>query len=68
MKKENSIKVVIDTNIWISFLIGKVLSGLSKVMIDSKITILFSDELFEELVQVLSRPKFKEYFSEDAFE
>ncbi|MBF0235364.1 MAG: putative toxin-antitoxin system toxin component, PIN family, partial [Desulfamplus sp.] len=52
VQKVNSIKVVIDTNIWISFLIGKNLSGLSKALIDDRIKILFSDELFEELVEI----------------
>ena len=65
MKKNNSIRVVIDTNIWISFLIGKTLSGLSEALINDKIRILFSEELFDELVEVLQRPKFKKYFSQN---
>ncbi|SLM30611.1 conserved hypothetical protein [Desulfamplus magnetovallimortis] len=64
-QKANSLKVVIDTNIWIAFLIGKTLSGLSKALIDDRIRILFSDELFEELVEVLHRPKFTKYFSKE---
>ncbi|MFQ5639988.1 MAG: putative toxin-antitoxin system toxin component, PIN family [bacterium] len=39
-------RVVIDTNIWVSFLIGKVLSGLEDLIIDNRIQILLSDELF----------------------
>jgi putative PIN family toxin of toxin-antitoxin system len=35
-------RVVIDTNIWISFLIGKSLTGLSDAIISGRITILFS--------------------------
>ncbi len=62
MRKDN-IRVVIDTNIWIGFLIGKALSGLSDAVIDDKIRVLFSEELFDELVEVLQRPKFKKYFS-----
>ncbi|QTA78764.1 PIN domain-containing protein [Desulfonema limicola] len=62
---ENNIRVVIDTNIWISFLIGKMLSGLSEAIINDKIIILFSVELFEELIEVLNRPKFQKYFSND---
>jgi len=65
VKKNNSIRVVIDTNIWISFLIGKTLSGLSEALINDKIRILFSEELFDELVEVLQRPKFKKYFSQN---
>jgi hypothetical protein len=62
----NTLRVVIDTNIWISFLIGKSLSGLSKAIISSQILVLFSDDLFRELIEVLNRPKFKKYFSESA--
>ncbi len=61
----NSLRVVIDTNIWISFLIGKALSGLEEKIIDNKIRILFSDELLSELVEVLHRRKFRQYFSLD---
>jgi len=54
---------VIDTNIRIGFLIGKMLSDLSEAVINDNIRILFSEELFEELIEVLQRPKFKKYFS-----
>lgn len=64
MQKDN-IRVVIDTNVWIGFLIGKTLSGLSEAMFNNKIKILFSEELFDELVEVLQRPKFEKYFSRE---
>ena len=64
MQKDN-IRVVIDTNIWIGFLIGKTLSGLSEAIVNDKIRILFSAELLEELVEVLQRPKFRKYFSQE---
>lgn len=57
-----TIRVVIDTNIWISFLIGKSLIGLSDAIISNRVQILFSDALFSELLEVLQRPKFKKYF------
>lgn len=61
----SSIRVVIDTNIWISFLIGRTLAGLSEAILNDKIKILFSEELLDELIEVLQRPKFKKYFSQD---
>ena len=64
MRKDN-IRVVIDTNIWISFLIGKTLAGLSEAIISDKIKILFSEELIDELIEVLQRPKFEKYFSRE---
>ena len=59
----NPFRVVIDTNIWISFLIGKSLTGLSEAIINGQVLVLFSDDLFCELLEVLKRPKFKKYFS-----
>jgi putative PIN family toxin of toxin-antitoxin system len=62
MRKDN-IRVVIDTNVWVSFLIGKTLSDLLKAVLGNQITILFSEGLFDELGKVLKRPKFRKYFS-----
>ncbi len=59
------VRLVIDTNIWISFLIGKTLAGLSEAIISNNVIILFSMELFEELIEVLQRPKFTKYFSQE---
>jgi putative PIN family toxin of toxin-antitoxin system len=52
------LKVVIDTNIWISFLIGKALSGLEELL-GEEIQVVVSDEQFKEIISVLKRPKFK---------
>lgn len=60
---KKKIRVVIDTNIWISFLIGKTLTSLADIIIDDKIQIIFSDEQFDELIDVIHRPKFQKYFS-----
>ena len=49
----NPLRVVIDTNIWISFLIGKSLTGLSEAIISGQVIVLFSDDLFGELIKVL---------------
>ena len=59
------IRLVIDTNIWISFLIGKTLAGLSDAIINNQVKILFSVELIDELIEVLQRPKFKKYFTQN---
>lgn len=50
----NTLRVVVDTNIWISFLIGKSLNGLSKAIINNQIIVLFSDDLFRELIRPLA--------------
>ena len=62
------IRIVVDTNIWISFLIGKSLVGLSNAISNNQVIILFSNELLQELVTVLHRPKFQKYFSKSSIE
>lgn len=57
------IRVVIDTNLWISYLIGKCLGNLTTHIENNSVRLLFSDELFGELIEVLQRPKFRRYFS-----
>lgn len=56
-------RVVIDTNIWISFLLTKDISKLDKILSGQSIVLLFSQELLDEFIEVASRPKFKKYFT-----
>ena len=59
-------KVVFDTNIWISFLLGKKLSVLSEVLTRDDVSIYVSNDLLKELVEVASRPKIKQRISADS--
>lgn len=63
--KDRNIRVVIDTGVWVSFLIGKILKKLGNYLKKENFVILFSDELFEELMDVLHRPKLKKYIKEE---
>lgn len=65
MPTPHNIRIAVDTNVWIGFLIGKTLSGLADAIINNQVKIIFSDELFDELIEVLLRPKFKRYFSHE---
>jgi putative PIN family toxin of toxin-antitoxin system len=56
-------RVIIDTNLWISFLINKDYSKLDKILSERLVTLLYSQELIDEFIQVAQRPKFKKYFS-----
>jgi len=56
-------KVVLDTNIWISFLISKKSNQLFELIHDKQIVLLFSEELIQEFTKVSQRDKFKNYFS-----
>lgn len=51
-------KVILDTNIWISFLLGKRLSILRDIVDMEGVEIFVSDELLDELRSVAFRPKF----------
>lgn len=57
-------KVILDTNLWISFLITRKLDFLDKLL-GKNIHLIFSKELIEEFLEVAQRPKFEKYFSTD---
>jgi putative PIN family toxin of toxin-antitoxin system len=64
MSGRKSIKVIFDTNIWISFLIGKGLQVIREMIVGQQIVILLSEQLLLELQTVTQRPKLKKYFPE----
>lgn len=57
-----SVKVIFDTNVWISFLIGKSLAKIRQHISDGKILIITTNQLLQEIKTVTSREKFKKYF------
>ncbi len=62
--QEKSIKVIFDTNVWVSFLTGKKLSVLSEYISSSVITIVITHQLLHEIKDVTSRPAIKKYFKD----
>ncbi len=65
----SKIKVIIDTNIWVSFLIGKTITAyFNKFLKDKRFEILSSQELYLEIKEVLFRPKFSKYIKHDEIE
>lgn len=59
-------KVILDTNVWIGFLIGKRLSSLNELIIDCKIKRVTTDQLIREIKDVTKREKLKKYFSPES--
>lgn len=57
-------KVILDTNLWISFLITKDYSFIDKFVKNQKLTLVFSNELIHEFLTVATRPKFQKYFTD----
>ena len=65
MSDLNVIKIVVDTNLWISFCVGSQLSVLVDAIIKRKVTLCFSKELHDEIFEVLSRPKLKKIIKQE---
>jgi putative PIN family toxin of toxin-antitoxin system len=57
------IRIILDTNLWISFLLSQEFSKLDKLLLNGKTKLLFSEELIEEFLTVVKRPKLKKYFA-----
>ncbi len=57
-------RVILDTNLWISFLISNNFKAIDNLVKTGEITLIFSNELLEEFIDVVKRPKFKKFFSQ----
>lgn len=55
-------RIIIDTNIWISFLIGKTFTELKPLIINRTVEIVWCTQLRDEIQQVTQRPKLQKYF------
>ncbi|MBR5957165.1 MAG: putative toxin-antitoxin system toxin component, PIN family [Salinivirgaceae bacterium] len=51
-------KVLFDTNLWVSFMIGKRLSSIAEILCDSNVEIYICEQQIIEIQKVISRPKF----------
>jgi len=59
------LKIIIDTNLWISYLITKSYKQIDDLLVSKKIRIVFSEELLNEFIDVIQRPEISKYFSLD---
>jgi uncharacterized protein len=66
MNKES--RVIIDTNFWISYLISNNFIQLDKIINSRSCTIIFSQELLDEFIEVARRPKLIKYFEQSYLE
>ena len=60
-----NIRVIFDTNVWISFLIGKRLSSIQKYKSSGEIIIVITEQLLKEIKEVTDRDTLKKYFSRE---
>jgi len=56
-------RIIIDTNLWISFLITKDFSKLDEIIFSRNGILVFSQELLDEFLEVVKRPKCRRFFS-----
>ena len=61
-------RIIIDTNLWISFLITKDFTKLDEIIFSRNGILVFSQELLDEFLEVARRPKFRRFFSPSAIE
>ena len=57
----NKIRVIVDTNIWISSLIGRQLLSLRELLSYPQIELVVTERLMQEVILVAQRPKFAKY-------
>jgi uncharacterized protein len=65
MPSQKPSRIIVDTNVWISFLIGKELQFLKGLIVNDKIKIISTDQLINEIRVVTSRDKLKKYFNQE---
>ncbi|MDB5210726.1 MAG: putative toxin-antitoxin system toxin component, family [Sediminibacterium sp.] len=68
MPKNKPLRLVIDTNLWISFLISDRERKLDSLLSLRKVIILFSNDLIDEINRISHYPKLKKHFGESAIE
>ena len=62
--QNNATRIILDTNLWISFLITKNFSKLDDLIFTKNCKLIFSKELLDEFIEVTRRAKFRRYFSQ----
>lgn len=68
MPKSKPLKIIIDTNLWVSFIISNKLTLLDGLLFSQKITLLFSEELINEIAVTITKPKLRKYFATNGLE
>jgi putative PIN family toxin of toxin-antitoxin system len=65
---DKPIRIILDTNLLISFLISRNYTRLDDIIFQKQCTLIFSNELLEEFLEVTKRPKFRRFFPQTAVE
>jgi len=62
MQKMHEQRIIIDTNLWIHFLITKQYAFLDDLFENGKVRLVLSRELLTEFIEAVKRPKLKSVF------
>jgi putative PIN family toxin of toxin-antitoxin system len=65
---EKKHRVIFDTNVWVSILIGKRSASIISHLSTGSITLVFTDQLLEEIRLVTARKKLRKYFPKKSVE
>lgn len=68
MKKNKALTLIVDTNLWVSFIISKKQHLIDPLLYSEQVRLLFSKELITEIKQTITKPKLKKYFGTNALE
>ncbi|HLO82764.1 MAG TPA: putative toxin-antitoxin system toxin component, PIN family [Chitinophagaceae bacterium] len=68
MPKNKRLNLVIDTNLWISFIISNKLNLLDPLLFTGNVRLIFSEELISEIQKTMAKPKLRKYFGPKALE
>ena len=68
MPKSKPLKLIIDTNLWVSFIISNKQSILDPFLLNEEARLLFSTELITEIQETIKKPRLKKYFGTNALE
>lgn len=68
MLKNKHLKLVIDTNLWISFVISNKHNLLDTFLFNKEARLLFSIELIREIQDTIAKPRLKKYFKTNALD
>jgi putative PIN family toxin of toxin-antitoxin system len=68
MPKNKPLRLIVDTNLWVSFIISNKLNILDPLLFSEQARLLFSAELIAEIQETITKPRLKKYFGANAFE
>lgn len=68
MLKNKPLELIIDTNLWVSFIISNKQNLLDPFLFNKEARLLFSAELIREIQETIAKPRLKKFFKTNALE